>query len=92
MELRNRTACPSSNMHLRTWHHHRDSAFKKKTKAGSMGTLPEDSALTVKEVGEGKEFIGLPGLLMENYAISVTMKVVHVLYASFVYGIFCLYG
>lgn len=53
-----------------------------------MGTLPEDSALTVKEVGEGKEFIGLPGLLMENYAISVTMKVVHVLYASFVYGIF----
>ena len=57
-----------------------------------MGTLPEDSALTVKEVGEGKEFIGLLGLLMEYYAISVTMKVVHVLYASFVYGIFCLYG
>ena len=53
-----------------------------------MGSLPEDSALTVKEVGEGKVFIGLSSLLMENYAISVMMKVVYALYALFVYKIF----
>lgn len=53
-----------------------------------MGTLPEDFARTVKKVGEGNVFIGLSSLLMENCAISVTMKVVHMLYASFVYGIF----